>query len=197
MSTTKLEIAAVCAVLEEARRDELAVLTMSAIAYWRDLREDDYRLMGLMGSAGAIGLGLALGLGDRPVWVLDGDGSLLMQLGVTVAIGTAAPPNLTHILFDNGIYAISGAQPTPSPADWPGLLRAAGYASVADCATAEELRAALSGAPADGPRAIVVRCEPVRPAYPAGAFVVDPEVEAQRCRSALETRRIGAALEPR
>jgi phosphonopyruvate decarboxylase len=196
MSNAKMDIAAACATLQRARNDELAVLTMSAIAYWDDVREDDYRLMGLMGSAGAIGLGLALGLGDRSVWVLDGDGSLLMQLGVTAAIGSAAPRNLTHVVFDNGIYAISGAQPTPSPDDWPGLLRAAGYTTTADCSTVDELATAVVDDSGEGPRAIVVRCEPVRPAYPAGAFNVNPRVEAYRCRAGLTSGRSarGAAM---
>ena len=83
--------------------------------------------MGTMGAAASIGLGIALGVPDRPVWVLDGDGSLLMQLAVVAAVADAAPDNLVHVVIDNGIYAISGAQPTPAPRDWAALLQAAGY----------------------------------------------------------------------
>jgi phosphonopyruvate decarboxylase len=117
--------------------------------------------------------------------VLDGDGSLLMQLGVVAAVADAAPANLTHVVIDNGIYAISGAQPTPAPADWTALLRAAGYADAVTCTTPDELRAAFASAAGNGPRAIVVRCEAVRPAYPAGAFDVDLADEAHRVRAVL------------
>jgi len=185
ITTPTMSVQDACDVLVRERRDALAVLTMSSIAYWTDPREDDYRLMGLMGGAAAIGLGLAVGLPERPVWVLDGDGSLLMQLGVVGAVAHAAPTNLTHFVFDNGIYAISGAQPTPSPKDWAGLLRGAGYTSVVTCSTPAELEAAVTPPFAHGPRAVVVRCERKRPAYPAGAFAVDPGPEAQRVRAAL------------
>ncbi|MCW2985811.1 MAG: ilvG 1 [Conexibacter sp.] len=183
----RLTIEEACAVLAAERDDALAVLTMSAIAYWPKARQDDYRLMGLMGSAGAIGLGLALGVGpDRPVWVLDGDGSLLMQLGILAAVSDAAPPNYVHVVFDNGIYAISGAQPTPGPVDWAALFRAAGYASGVACTTAEELRTAIqASADEDGPAGIAVLCDGTRPAYPAGAFDVPVASEAHRVRAAL------------
>lgn len=183
-STMSVEEA--CAVLGAEREEALAVLTMSAIAYWPEPREDDYRLMGLMGSAAAIGLGLAIGLPERKVWVLDGDGSLLMQLGVLAAVSDAAPANYLHILFDNGIYAISGAQPTPGAVDWPALFLAAGYVAAVECATPDELRLAVQRAAVlDGPIAIVVKCLGERPAYPSGVFNLDPAVEASRVRSAL------------
>ena len=182
-----------CAALGEARvdTDALAVLTMSAIAYWPDPRPDDYRLMGLMGSAGAIGLGLALGVGpSRDVWVLDGDGSLLMQLGVLAAVADAGARNLVHVVFDNGIYAISGAQPTPGPVDWPALFTGAGYALGLGVSTQEELCDAIAQArAAGGPVGIAVRCTAQRPDYPAGAFALDPAAEAERVRAALTADR--------
>jgi phosphonopyruvate decarboxylase len=171
-------------VLQAERDDALVVLTMSAIAYWSRPSDDDYRLMGLMGAAGSIGLGLAIGAPERDVWVLDGDGSLLMQFGVLAAIADAAPGNLTHIIFDNGIYAISGGQPTPSSLDWPATLRAVGYADVAQCTTATQLRDAVH-APRPRPRGIVAHCESRRPDYPPGAFAVEPAKEAARLRRAL------------
>jgi phosphonopyruvate decarboxylase len=188
-ASATLSVEEACVALGVERGDALAVLTMSAIAYWPDLRDDDYRLMGLMGSAGAIGLGLALGLPDRPVWVLDGDGSLLMQLGVLSAVSDAAPANFVHLVFDNGIYAISGAQPTPGPVDFAALFAAAGYAEGLTASTVDELRAAIArAAEVDGPVGIAVRCEPERPAYPAGAFGVVVADEAHRVRAALAAR---------
>jgi thiamine pyrophosphate-dependent acetolactate synthase large subunit-like protein len=183
-TTATMTVGEACTVLGEERDDALAVLTMSAIAYWPDVRPDDYRLMGLMGSAGAIGLGLALGLPERPVWVLDGDGSLLMQLGVLCAVSDAGPANLVHLVFDNGIYAISGAQPTPGAVDWRAMFRAAGYADGVACSTPAALREAIRR-PHAGPLGIAVRCVNERPEYPAGAFGVSPAAEAKRVRGVL------------
>jgi hypothetical protein len=178
-------------ILAAERGDALAVLTMSALALWSDVREDDYRLLGLMGGAGSIGLGLALGCPARRIMVVDGDGSLLMQLGVLAAIADAAPPNLVHVVIDNGVYAVSGAQPTPGARDWVAMFTAAGYRDVAGCATGAQLRAALARE-VPGPRAVVVRCDSRRPVYPTGAFALDPAVEAARVRAALAGQRPAA-----
>lgn len=179
-----LSLETVCETLQEQRGDALAVLTMSPIAFW-DEREDDYRLIGLMGSAGAIGLGLALGRPERRILVVDGDGSLLMQLGVLNAIGGAKPLNLVHVVIDNSMYAISGGQPMPVSTDWPQLMLAAGFRQAVRCETREEIAAALADT-ADGPLGIAIACEPVRPAYPAGAFKVNAHEEPHRVRKALQ-----------
>lgn len=193
--TEPMTVEQACAEIAAGRGTARAVLTMSAIAFWPQLREDDYRLLGLMGSAAAIGLGLALAEPERDVVVVDGDGSLLMQLGVVATIGAAGVRNLTHVIIDNGIYAISGGQPTPAPASWPGLLAAAGYATVAACDSVEQLAQALAveGVRPRGPRAIVARCAGVRPDYPAGAFAVDPAGEAARVRRAAAVPSAGTA----
>jgi hypothetical protein len=65
---------------------------------------------------------------DRRVIVLDGDGSLLMQLGSLAVIGGAAPRNLVHMVFNNGIYQTSGCQEMPCPSlDFVMMAREAGY----------------------------------------------------------------------
>ena len=61
-----------------------------------------------MGSASTIALGIALAQPERRVIIVDGDGSLLMQLGSLVTIAGAAPPNLFHFVFENGVYETSG-----------------------------------------------------------------------------------------
>lgn len=90
----------------------------------------DFPLSGCMGKASSVGLGLALALPQRKVMVLDGDGSLLMNLGTMVTLSNKAPENLYHFLFDNGVYAVTGGQPVPGSerTDWEGMARAAGYA---------------------------------------------------------------------
>ncbi len=92
----------------------------------------DLPLSGAMGKASNLGLGLALAQPDRKVFVLDGDGSLLMNLGALVTASNKAPTNFYHFLFNNGVYAVTGGQPIPGSevSDWEGMARAAGYAAV-------------------------------------------------------------------
>jgi phosphonopyruvate decarboxylase len=92
-----------------------------------------------MGQATSVALGLALARPDLRVVVCTGDGSLLMNLGTLVSITAEAPPNLVVLLFDNGVYEVTGAQPTPGAAvarsggtgvDFASLARGAGFRSV-------------------------------------------------------------------
>ena len=77
-------------------------------------RPQNFYMLGSMGLAFPIALGVALAQPERRVFALEGDGSLLMQLGSLTTIATLKPKNLTMIVFDNGIYQITGAQPTPA-----------------------------------------------------------------------------------
>ena len=79
-------------------------------------RPQNFYMLGSMGLAFPIALGVALAQPDRRVFALEGDGSLLMQLGSLSTIATLAPKNLTMVVMDNGIYQITGAQPTPGAA---------------------------------------------------------------------------------
>ena len=91
----------------------------------------DLPLSGAMGKASSLALGLALAQPGKKVFVLDGDGSLLMNLGALVTVSNKAPKNLYHFLFNNGVYAVTGGQPVPGSgvSDWEGMARAAGYAA--------------------------------------------------------------------
>jgi phosphonopyruvate decarboxylase len=106
---------------------------MTALAGWHAVQQSDLDMpcVGSMGSASSLALGLALARPDRQVWVLDGDGSLLMQLGSLATIAEAAPPNLHHFVFHNGVYALSGDQPIPGGTgiDFALMAKAAGYKS--------------------------------------------------------------------
>ena len=75
-------------------------------------RPSNFYTWGSMGVASSIGLGLAIGRPDLRVFVADGDGSLLMNLGSLATIGSTAPPNLVLIVWDNELYATTGGQPT-------------------------------------------------------------------------------------
>jgi thiamine pyrophosphate-dependent acetolactate synthase large subunit-like protein len=77
-------------------------------------RPQNWYMLGSMGLAFPIALGVALAQPKRRVFGLEGDGSLLMQLGCLSTIATLAPRNLTMVVMDNGVYQITGAQPTPA-----------------------------------------------------------------------------------
>jgi thiamine pyrophosphate-dependent acetolactate synthase large subunit-like protein len=82
-----------------------------------------------LGSASSIGLGIALGLPHRKVIVLDGDGSLLMNLCGLPTAAWMAPRNLIHIVFDNAVYESSGSSPTATSGrtDLVAVAKAAGF----------------------------------------------------------------------
>ena len=75
-------------------------------------RPQNFYMLGSMGLACPIALGVALAQPQRGVIALEGDGSILMALGCLTTIAMAKPKNLTIIIMDNGIYQITGSQPT-------------------------------------------------------------------------------------
>jgi phosphonopyruvate decarboxylase len=85
--------------------------------------------------------------------VLDGDGSLLMNLGTLVTIGAAAPKNLIHFVCRNGTYEANGGHPIPNPAvDFNGLARAANYRQLHEFSDLSDFEASLPTVLAqDGP----------------------------------------------
>jgi thiamine pyrophosphate-dependent acetolactate synthase large subunit-like protein len=110
--------------------DEIVVATYTSAHDWVAIapRELNYFSTGAMGLASSHALGLALGRPDRRVVVLDGDGSLCMNLGSLVTIAAAAPRNLLHCVSHNGTYEANGGHPLPSrTVDFAGMARAAGY----------------------------------------------------------------------
>jgi sulfopyruvate decarboxylase subunit beta len=117
--------------LARHRTDEIVVAVYKAAEAWIHISPSDlnYTFTGAMGQGSSHALGLALGRPDRRVIVLDGDGSLLMNLGSLVTIADAAPKNLLHFLCHNRTYETNGAVPIPGigHTDFPALARAAGY----------------------------------------------------------------------
>src|SRR5256884_9341340 len=100
-------------------------------------RPQNFYMLGSMGLAFPIALGVALAQPDRRIFALEGDGSLLMQLGSLSTIATLAPKNLTMVVMDNGVYQITGAQPTPAAAVSDIVAIAAGC-GISDSAWAAE-----------------------------------------------------------
>ncbi len=117
--------------------DEAVVTTYSSAVDWVEIapRVLNYTSIGAMGLDSSHGLGLALGRPDKRVVVLQGDGSLLMNLGCLVTIAEATPKNLVHFVAQNNTYEANGGHPIPQPkVDFAGMARAAGYAAVYDFA---------------------------------------------------------------
>jgi len=95
-------------------------------------RLENFYTWGSMGLASSIGLGLAMSKPELPVIVLDGDGSLLMNLGSLATVATVAPPNLVVIVWDNELYGTTGGQPTATAtgSDLAGAAKALGIPKV-------------------------------------------------------------------
>lgn len=161
-------------------------------------RPQNFYTWGSMGLASSIGLGLALARPDVRVFVLDGDGSLLMNLGSLATIGLLRPANLVVVVMDNEEYATTGGQPTPTAhgADLDAAARAMGIASTATVRTSAELRSAVAAerAAPEGARFIVAK---VKESAPTAKPPLDCVFIKQRFMSAIdnpESAVTGAAL---
>jgi phosphonopyruvate decarboxylase len=105
-----------------------------------------FPMQGSMGFAPAIALGLSRAT-DKRLFVLDGDGALIMHLGSLATIGALAPKRLIHIVIDNGTYASTGGQRSMSPyVDFSRVALACGYAAAGRCRGADGLADALAWA---------------------------------------------------
>ncbi|HXT70468.1 MAG TPA: thiamine pyrophosphate-dependent enzyme [Vicinamibacterales bacterium] len=123
-------------------------------------RDTYFYTWGSMGLASSIGVGLAMAQPDRRVVVLDGDGSLLMNLGSLATIGWVRPKNLVLIVWDNALYGTTGGQDTATAhgADLAAAARAMSIFSVVTVTTIDELRTAANRADAQsGPHVIVAK----------------------------------------
>ena len=132
-------------------KDQVVVTIMGAVAvelYNLGHRPNFFYLEHGMGLASSMGLGLALSLPDQQVTVLDGDASLLMNLGTLSTMARYSPPNLTHIVFDNESLLSVGGFPsaTGTGTDLAGIAREAGVAHVAKADTVEALEEAYAAA---------------------------------------------------
>ena len=123
--------------------------TARELAAWRD-RSANLYVVGSMGCASSIALGIATAAEGRGVVVLDGDGAALMRLEALVSIGAARPSRLVHVVLDNIAYESTGSQRTNSASvDFPAVASACGYSTAATtddpAAAAELVRAGLAG----------------------------------------------------
>ncbi|MFC9439325.1 phosphonopyruvate decarboxylase [Nocardia sp. NPDC057030] len=145
-------------------------------------RPQHFYLVGAMGSASAVGLGVARHA-RRTVVVVDGDGAALMRLGTLATVGAHAGPNLLHVLLDNGVHDSTGGQQSlAAQVDFPAVARACGYARVYDCADLAEFTEAIKIAQvAAGPAFVYLAIRPGSIAE-LGRPAVSPAEVARRFR---------------
>ncbi|WP_170332082.1 sulfopyruvate decarboxylase subunit beta [Ruegeria arenilitoris] len=149
-----------------------------------DDQPSNFYMLGTMGLASSIGLGVALAQ-PKPVIVIDGDGSILTNLGTLPTIGNNAPGNYILMIIDNGSYGSTGDQPTYTSqrTDLAAMARAAGCAKVVevqDKDTGPALEEALSSGEAT---VLVVKCDSGNAKMPV--ITMDPVVIRDRFMKAV------------
>lgn len=151
-------------------QDKLVVTIMGACAqelYDLGHCENFFYLQHAMGLASSIGLGLALNLPGEKIVVLDGDGSLLMNLGTLTTLARYRPANMTHIVFDNGSLLSTGgfaSHTTSGVTDLAAIARGAGVANVDLVSTPMDFVGAVADAfERDELSVIVAKVEAVGP----------------------------------
>ncbi len=168
----------------------ITVPTMTSVEPWHRLSPSDLNVscIGFMGGASSLGLGLALAQPDRRVIVLDGDGSLCMQLGTLTTVAGTQAPNFYHFLFKNGVYQVSGSQAIPSAdrVDFATMARGAGYAAVFAFDDLEELAVRLPEIfSTRGPVFVQLTTDQMPDAPRGGSIAASYPDEAETLRKAL------------
>jgi phosphonopyruvate decarboxylase len=128
-------------------------------------RPNHLYMVGSMGCIVPLALGLALARPDLRVVALDGDGAALMRMGAFATVGAYGPPNLRHLLLDNGAHDSTGGQATVSPnVSFAQVAAACGYASSLETDALSSISAWLDFPPLDGPRFARLLTRPGSPA---------------------------------
>ena len=169
-------------------RDQLVVCNIgipSQELHAIDDQPSNFYMLGTMGLASSIGLGLALAQ-PKPVIVIDGDGSVLTNLGTLPTIGNNVADNYILMIIDNGSYGSTGDQPTYTgkKTDLAAMARAAGcdnVIEVQDVDTGEALQAALDGGKMT---VMVVKCDSGNAKNPV--ITLDPVVIRHRFMEAVK-----------
>ena len=188
--------------LARHRTDEIVVAVYMAAQEFINLAPHDlnYTFTGAMGQGSSHALGLALGRPDKRVILLDGDGSLLMNLGSLVTIASVAPKNLIHCLCQNGTYETNGAVPIPGAGrvDFPALARAAGYPRAYSFHALADWEQALPGLlREEGPVFVDLHVEPGETRFPNDFRRLYSVESREAFRRALATQPVpGGALAP-
>jgi len=178
----------------EELEDKIVVTIMGACAqelYDLGHKENFFYLQHAMGLASSIGLGLALNLPDERIVVMDGDGSVLMNLGTLTTLARYRPPNMTHIIFDNGSLLSTGgfaSQTTEGITDLAAIAQGAGVPCVATVSTPFDFVEAVADAfEGNELNVIVAKVEAVGPDHfgmdlklPENAFRLERYIRERR-----------------
>ena len=125
-------------------------------------RENNFYMIGSMGLASSIGLGVAVSRPDQKTIIIDGDGNVLMSMGTLAMIAAAAPKNLIHIVIDNEAYESTGRQRSLSESvSLEKVAQSAGYLQIKKVTNKNKIKGAfqeLMGK--DGPSFLLVKVEP-------------------------------------
>ncbi|MGE0681537.1 MAG: thiamine pyrophosphate-dependent enzyme [Candidatus Binatia bacterium] len=150
-------------------------------------RPGNFYMIGSMGLASSIALGVALNKPERRVIVFDGDGNILMNLGSLAMIGALQPRNFVHIVFDNEAYGSTGNQRTISgQVALEELARSAGYQRVRRVDSESALRTAIMEFLAQsGPSFLLIKIEPDQEERKIGRITHDPQQIAERFMAAI------------
>jgi len=167
-------VAAIQAIHPELERSVVVTIMGAVAAELQSIghRPNFFYLQHAMGLASSVGLGIALSRPKLPVVVLDGDGSLLMNLGGLTTLARYRPRNLVHVVFDNESLLSVGGFPTATStgSDLAAIAHGAGVPRTATVRTVAEFRAAFLAAPgASELTTLVAKVEAVGPA----AYVTD------------------------
>jgi thiamine pyrophosphate-dependent acetolactate synthase large subunit-like protein len=170
--TQQMPLWAALEVLRDVRRDEIVVTTMGSAREWPKLSQhplDFQYLPSAMGHAPMVGLGMALAMPGREVIAFNGDGGMLMGLGCLVTVVASRATNFTLIVLDNGLYEVTGGQPTAGATagcDFVGAARAAGFTATERYDSIDAWRNAAGDLlKKPGPRFVQLMIEPVGEAY--------------------------------
>lgn len=125
-------------------------------------REENFYMIGSMGLASSIGLGVALSLPDQKTIIMDGDGNVLMSMGTLAMIAAAAPKNLLHIVIDNEVYESTGRQRTLSNSiALEEVAKSVGYVHTKKVTNKEQIKPAFQELmDNEGPSLLLIKVEP-------------------------------------
>src|SRR5690348_14935869 len=174
-------------------QDKIVVTIMGAVAaelYTIGHRPNFFYLEHAMGLASSMGLGIALSMPQHKVVVIDGDGSLLMNLGTLSTMARYRPGNLLHIVFDNESLLSVGGFPTATATgtDLAGIARASGVPHVAEANTPESLKDAVTGALASNTLSTIIsKVEAIGPkSFHMDLPLLENRFQFKRCLEAMQ-----------
>lgn len=151
-------------------------------------RPGNFYIIGSMGLASAMGLGLALQAPNKRVFVLEGDGSAMMSLGTLPLIDSEQPANLVHVILDNEAYESTGGQPSiSSNFDLAQTTATTGYPSTRRVEDLEELASALTEATDGGQLSLILVKAGIAPLEGIPRVSHTPEEIRDRFKAAVQS----------